>query len=308
MTAEGKRLVIVYGPTASGKTGLSVELGQALGAEIVSADSRQVYSELRIGVARPSETELTAVKHHFIATHSILSPVTAGQYAEEALRLMEERFRHVDTLILTGGTGLYIKAVLEGLDPIPSDPQVRKLLMGLYGEQGLGVLREELQRRDPEYFSQVDSENPHRVIRALEVIRITGKPYSSFRSGAKRSLPYRLVPIGLQLDRAELHSRIEGRVDSMVALGLEEEARSLYPLRHLQALNTVGYKEWWPYLEGRTGLDEVIRQVKSHTRQYARRQITWLGRVPGIHWIPAGPSAAGDALQHISAAAQFRGQ
>jgi len=278
MTAikKQKHLVVVVGPTAVGKTELCVQLAKHFATDIISADSRQFFKEMNLGTAKPTAAEQQGVKHHFVDSHSIVSDYSAGAYEQDVLSLLEELFAERDAVILTGGSGLYVRAVLEGMDEMPAtDPAVREQLTRQYEVQGLAPLLDKLQELDPRYFAQVDKANPQRVIRALEVCLSSGMPYSSFRKSERQERPFHTIKIGLTRDRAELYRRIDQRMDQMLAQGLLEEAQTLYPYRAHNALQTVGYKEIFDYLEGRYDWQEAVRLLKRNSRRYAKRQLTW---------------------------------
>jgi tRNA dimethylallyltransferase len=274
-----KHCIIIAGPTAVGKTAAAIETALALGTEILSADSRQCYQEMKIGVARPSEEELSAVKHHFIANHSVTENITAASFAKEGRTCLAEIFSRKDHAIVCGGTGLYIKALVEGLDEIPEiDEQYRQQVSLLYAEQGVDVLRAELLRLDPDFGTMGDVNNPARMMRALEVVMATGEPIRTFQKGSVMndeergfSVSYRI----LDLPREELYDRINKRVDNMIREGLEEEVRGLMPYRERPSLQTVGYQEFFDFFDGKCSRDEAIEKIKQHTRNYAKRQITW---------------------------------
>ncbi len=273
---SNKYLIVVAGPTAVGKTELCIELAKELGTEIVSADSRQFFRELTIGTAKPTEAELRAVPHHFINTHSIAAPYSAGDYERDALRLLDKLFAEKDYVILTGGSGLYIKAVCEGLDDLPPPvPGLRDELMRRLREEGLESLQAEVQRLDPGFSSTPEFLNPQRVVRALEVFYTSGRPFSSFRSERPQERLFRTLLIALDRDRKMLYERIEKRMDQMLAAGLVEEARSVIEYRHHHALKTVGYKEVFDFLDGKYDETEMERLLKQNTRRYAKRQLTW---------------------------------
>ncbi len=279
-------LINLVGPTASGKTGMAVRLAEALNTEIISADSRQIYKEMRIGTAVPSEEELARVKHHFVQTISIHDNFTASDFEKEALKKINELSGRYDFIIMTGGTGLYFHAVNFGLDEIPEVPaHFRNELNRLLNEKGLEFLQAELKEKDPDYYYEVDLNNPRRVLRALEVIRYTGKPFSLFRKGTKKIRPFKSVWFGLKWPREILYERINRRVELMLEQGLVEEAKSLYPLRNLQALQTVGYKEIFDWLDNKTTFEQAVEEIKKNTRRYAKRQMTWFGKNPEITWI-----------------------
>ena len=278
-------LLIVLGPTAVGKTDYSIELALDCHSPVISCDSRQIFKEMRIGTARPSEAQLVRVKHYFIASHSITDNYTAGRYEIEALALLEELFKTHDTLVMTGGSGLYIDALCSGLDDFPdADPALRASLIERLETEGLASLRHELRRLDPETAERIDPANRQRIVRALEVCIATGKPYSSFRSGTVKERPFTIRKIGLTRPREALYARIDARVEQMMAEGLEGEARSLLPYRSLPALNTVGYKELFGYFDGEYPLEEAVRLIQRNTRHYAKKQLTYWSRDPQISW------------------------
>ena len=283
----GKRLVIILGPTCVGKTGFAIESALSLGSPVISCDSRQIYKEMSIGTAVPSPQELSAVKHYFIGTGTIHSPYSAGRYENEAVPLVESLFAggH-DSLVMTGGSMLYIDAVCGALDSLPeADPSVRAGLMDRLAEEGLPSLLGELARLDPATAASIEKDNPHRVVRALEVCLSTGRPFSSFKTGTPKPRPFRIVKIGLRRKRDELYDRINARVDSMISSGLVEEARGLYPFRSLQPLKTVGYQELFAHFDGLCALDKAVEDIKTATRHYAKRQLTWWRRDRDIEWI-----------------------
>lgn len=280
-----KRLVVVVGPTGSGKTDLSIRLAGHFGAPIISTDSRQIYRGMAIGTAQPDAAQLAAAEHHFIASHDIHDDFSCGAYEKAALERLDELFRRHDTVVAVGGSGLYVRALCEGMDDFPPvDPALRASLMQRLEAEGVGALAEELARVDPDHYAQVDRSNPARVVRALEVSLQTGVPYSSFRTGMRRERDFSITKIGIDLPREELYARIDRRVDAMLAAGLEEEARRLYPYRTLNALQTVGYKELFDWFDGRISRDEAIEAIKRNTRRYAKRQMTWFRRDGEIHW------------------------
>lgn len=271
-----KHLIVIGGPTACGKTQVAIALAGLFKCEIISADSRQVYSELNIGVNKPSENQLTAVPHHLIGYVSIHESYNAGVYEQDAIKTLELLFQKNDLVILAGGTGMYIKAVLQGLDQFPEvDPAIVEELKSIHINLGIESLKKELNRTDPEYFVQVDVNNPHRLIRALSVIRSSGIKYSEFLSHPFKSRDFQTIPILLTEDRHLLYNKIDQRVDEMIEQGLEEEAKNLYPFRHLNSLQTVGYTEWFLNFDGTLTKDQTIDKIKQHTRNYAKRQWTW---------------------------------
>ncbi|HYC38913.1 MAG TPA: tRNA (adenosine(37)-N6)-dimethylallyltransferase MiaA [Chitinophagaceae bacterium] len=288
-----KTVIIIVGPTAVGKTPVAIRLAQYFSTEIISADSRQCYRELNIGVARPTPEELAAVPHHFIASHSIHEEVTAAVFEKYALQKLQDLFRQHHVVLMAGGTGLYIKAFCEGLDEIPDvDREIRTAIIRQYNEKGLPWLQEEIRHKDPAFFEVGEVQNPQRLMRALEVREATGKSILDFRSGKKTRRNFNIVKIGVQLPREQLHQRIAERVDRMMQEGLLEEVRSLYPYRHLPALQTVGYHELIDHLEGKISLAGAVEQIKASTRQYARRQMTWFRKDRDISWFTPGDMSA----------------
>ena len=280
-----KTLVVLTGPTGVGKTELSLRLAEALGSPILNCDSRQIFREMSIGTAAPTPEQLSRVRHYFIATKSIHEPYSAAKFEIEALTLLNTLFSSHETLLMTGGSMMYIDAVCKGIDDMPDvDPQVRAELAALYQEQGLAPILKELQRLDPIYFDQVDKKNHKRVIHGLELCRMTGLPFSSFRKDKAKVRPFNIVKICLNRDRQELYNRIDQRVDEMMAQGLEAEARNLYPFKALNALNTVGYKEMFAWFDGKCTLEEATQTLKYNTHQYARKQLTWFRKDSGYHW------------------------
>ena len=288
MKRSVKRLLVIVGPTAVGKTAVSIFLARKLGTEIVSADSRQLYREMRIGTARPSEEELAAAPHHFIANRSIHEEYNAARFGEEALQVIHSLFESYDTVIMCGGSGLYVKAVCEGFDEIPDVPEeVREELNEGFKNHGLEWLQEKMQRLDPDHYKDIDQQNPIRLIRALEVRISTGMSIRSFQTKQKRAHAFTIVKIGLELERDELYRRIDARMDRMIEEGLFEEAQSLYPFRDHNALQTVGYREVFDYMEGKYDKEETIRLLKRNTRRYAKRQLTWFKKDESINWFNA---------------------
>lgn len=280
-----KSLIVLLGPTAVGKTELSLQLAERLGCPIISADSRQLYRDMVVATAAPTREQLARVPHHFIGTLSLTDYYSAAQYEADALALIERLFTRHDTLLLTGGSMMYIDAVCNGIDEIPTiSEEVRRAVVTRYEEAGLDVLLEELQRLDPDFYEKVDRRNPKRVIHAVEICRMTGQPYSSLRTETKKERPFDIVKIGLTRPREELYERINSRVDAMMRDGLEAEARRLYPYRHLNALNTVGYKEMFAYFDGTYDLPAAVEKIKRNTRVYARKQMTWFRRDDTIVW------------------------
>lgn len=281
-------LIILLGPTGIGKTDLSISVARLFKTEIISCDSRQLYREMRIGTAVPTTEQLHAVPHHFIASHSIFEPYTAGKYEMEALDTLEELFKTYPVVLMSGGSGLYIDALCYGIDDFPeADPVLRQQLMKRLGEEGLENLRQELKLVDIESYKRLDLKNPHRIVRALEVTLSTGKPYSSFKKEQKKERPFKILKIGLQRPRDVLYDRINRRVLEMMGNGWLHEAKSLYQYRHLQALNTVGYKELFDYFDDKISLEEAINLIQQHTRNYAKKQIAYWGRQDDIYWMDA---------------------
>lgn len=280
-----KRLLVLCGPTGIGKTKIAIELAKSLACDIISADSRQLYKEMRIGTAVPSKEELHEVTHHFVQSHSIHDYYNASMFEQEVLNFLQHYFTKKNTIILSGGSGLYIKAVCEGIDELPAiDLNVRKKWQYLHKQKGLKYLQSFLKRNDPSYFQDVDKDNPKRLLKAIEIIEMTGKTYSSFLKKEKVPRPFQIVKIGLNTDRTILYDKINERVDRMMKEGLLEEAHSLYIYKNLTPLNTVGYKELFAYIDGRLSLEEASGQIKNHSRAYARRQLTWFRRDRTINW------------------------
>ena len=282
-----KTVIIIAGPTAVGKTSVAIDVARHFQTEIISADSRQCYKELNIGVARPSAEELSAVTHHFIATHSIHDKVTAADFESYALQKCSALFDKKDIVVMVGGTGLYIKAFCEGLDPIPEVPLlIRASVIEEYKQKGLAWLQQQVQIHDPLFYASAYIKNPHRLMRALEVYRATGRSVNNFKTGKKAKRDFNIISTGLELPKEELVSRIHQRVDNMMQMGLETEARSLLPYQHLNALQTVGYKELFSHFNGSCSLNEAVDLIKKNTRQYAKRQMTWFKKDPGYKWFP----------------------
>ena len=299
MLAKNKTVIIVAGPTAVGKTTLAIKLARHFNTEIISADSRQCFKELNIGVARPSEDELRQVKHHFIASHSMHEEVTAATFEEYALQKVNELFQQHDIVVMTGGTGLYIKAFCEGLDRIPAiDPSIREQVISNYEAKGISWLQEEIKQNDPLFFNSGEMQNPQRMMRALEVILSTGLSILSFRNGEKSKRDFTITRIGIELPKEKLHRNIHTRVDKMMAAGLAEEVRSLLPYRHLNALQTVGYAELFEYIDGTILLEKATEKIKAATRQYAKRQLTWFRKDAAIKWFE--PQQVGEILQWVA--------
>ena len=280
-----KTLIVVTGPTAVGKTALCLELARHYGIPIVNADSRQIYREMKIGTAAPTEAELRQVRHYFVGTLELTDYYSASMYEQEALQVLDELFKESRYALMSGGSMMYIDAVCNGIDDIPTvDGETRTMLKRRLAEEGLERLCDELRRLDPEHYEVVDRKNPRRVVHALEICLMTGQTYTSFRKNERKQRPFRIVKIGLNRPREMLYERINRRVDQMMADGLLEEARRLYPQRELNALNTVGYKEMFAYLDGTWTLDEAVERLKGNTRRYARKQLTWYKKDPDVAW------------------------
>ena len=280
-----KTLIVVVGATGSGKTDLSLRLAMHFAAPILSTDSRQVYRGIPIGTAQPTAEQLAAVEHHFIASHELTDNFNCGEYETQALARLEELFRTHDYVVAVGGSGLYIQALCEGMDDLPqADEQLRQSLTERLQSEGIESLLSDLERLDPVYYQQVDRQNPSRVVRAVEVCLQTGKPYSSLRTGEKRERDFRIVKVGIDWEREALYDRINRRVDIMIDEGLEAEARAVYHLRHLNSLQTVGYREMFEYFDGTITREEAIELIKRNSRRYAKRQMTWFRRDSEIRW------------------------
>jgi tRNA dimethylallyltransferase len=284
--AKQKHLVYVAGPTASGKTVVSIALAKWLDTEIISCDSRQFFKELKIGAAPPSAQELTQAKHHFVHHLSVNQPYNAGMFSRDAECVLEAIFLKRDEAILTGGSGLYADALLYGFDDLPeADKKQRANLQHELKQNGLQCLQKRLQNLDPDYYVQADINNPHRVIRALEVIQSSGQKMSELQQKKQKAVAFKTTILVMDWPREELYARINQRVDNMIARGLEEEARTLLPFAHLQTLNTVGYKEWFAHFRGEMTKEETISQIKQNTRRFAKRQLTWLRRYRDAVWL-----------------------
>ncbi len=293
-----KNLLVIIGPTGVGKTELSLRIAENFGTEIVSADSRQLYANLKIGTAAPTPEELQRVPHHFIGTLQLTDYYSAAQYEEDALKLLDHLFQTKDVVILTGGSMMYVDAVCKGIDDIPTvDEETRKTLLERYEKEGLEQLCAELKLLDPDYYKIVDLKNHKRVIHALEICYMTGKTYTSFRTQEKKKRPFRMIKIGLTRDREELYARINQRVDIMMEQGLLDEVKQVYPYRQLNSLNTVGYKELFNYLDGEWALPFAIDKIKQNSRIYSRKQMTWFKRDEEIRWFH--PNQEEDILTYI---------
>ncbi len=280
-----KHLIVITGPTAVGKTSLCLELAEEFNTEIISADSRQMFREMNIGTAKPTEEDSNRIKHHFIDNLSIHDFYTAGMFELDVIELLNKLFREKDQVIMTGGSGLYIDAVCNGIDALPRiEPQIRSQLIRQYEEEGIESLRQSLKVLDPKSYNTTDLKNPKRLLKALEITIQTGKPYSSYLTKQKKTRWFNIIKIGLKRDRQELYKIINQRVDNMVKKGLVEEARQLHKQKHLNALNTVGYKELFDYFDDKISYQEAIRLIKRNTRRYAKRQMTWFSKDPDMQW------------------------
>ena len=280
-----KTLVVLLGPTGVGKTDLSIDLAKSFGTSIVSCDSRQIYREMKIGTAVPSEQQLAAVPHFFIRTLSVNAYYNSWQFEQQALEKIHELHEKQKVVVMAGGSMMYIDAVCKGIDDIPTiDPALRQSLMNRYEEEGLESIRLQLKQLDPVFYEQVDLNNAKRVLHAVEVYLMAGVPYSSLRTNVAKDRGFRIIKIGLMREKEELYDRINRRVDQMLQNGLMEEARSLYPYREYNALNTVGYKEWFDFFDGKIDEAEAIRLIKRNSRRYAKKQLSWFRRDGEIRW------------------------
>ena len=280
-----KTLIVITGPTAVGKTALCLDVAKHFHIPIINADSRQIFRELKIGTAPPTEAQMQQVHHDFVGMLGLDDYYSASLFEQQVLELLGRQFLSSDYALMAGGSMMYIDAVCDGIDDIPTiDDQTRTTMKQRLADEGLEALCEELRQRDPEYYEIVDRQNPRRVVHALEICLMTGKTYTSFRKREKRQRPFSIIKIGLNRPREELYDRINRRVDQMMADGLLEEAKALYPKRHLNALNTVGYKELFDYIDGRWPLEEAVERIKGNTRRYARKQLTWFKKDESIRW------------------------
>ena len=299
MVSSGKKLIVITGPTAVGKTRLCLDIAKHFDIPIINADSRQIYKDLNIGTARPTTEEMQEVKHYFVGMLGLEDYYSASLFEQQVLELLEKLFRNSNYALMTGGSMMYIDAVCNGIDDIPTiDDETRKTMKRRLQEEGLESLCKELRQLDPEYYEIVDRQNPKRVVHALEICTMTGKTYTSFRKREKKVRPFQIIKIGLNRDRAELYDRINARVDEMMEKGFLKEAEGLFPLRKLNALNTVGYKELFEYFEGRWTLEEAIERMKGNTRRYARKQLTWYKKDDQIKWFH--PNQKEDIINYIS--------
>ena len=283
--SSAKTLIVITGPTAVGKTALCLDIAQHFGIPVINADSRQIYKELKIGTASPTIEQMRRVLHYFVGSLSLHDYYSASLFEQQVLEILQREFEHSDYALLTGGSMMYIDAVCNGIDDIPTvDDETRETLKRRLADEGLEALVEELRQLDPEYYEIVDKQNPRRVVHGLEICLMTGKTYTSFRKREKKERPFRIVKIGLNRDREELYNRINQRVDQMMTDGLLDEAQRLYPMRHMNALNTVGYKEMFAYIDGTWTLEEAVERIKGNTRRYARKQLTWYKKDEQIRW------------------------
>jgi tRNA dimethylallyltransferase len=299
MIKSDKTLIIITGPTAVGKTSLSLELAKQFQTEIISADSRQFFSEMKIGTSPPDYNELKEVKHHFIGHLSIHDYYNVSKYEGDAILLINKLFNTYDKLVMVGGSGLYINAVIHGIDELPDpDESTRQYLKSIYDSEGISSLRQMLKDLDPEYYEQVDLKNHSRLIRAIEVCLTTGKKFSSLRKNTKKKRKFNYVFIGLDRERSELFKIINSRTDNMILNGLIEESRDLYPFKNLNALNTVGYKELFDFIDEKIPLSQAIEDIKTNTRRYAKRQLTWFKKIKDIEWFH--PDEKNKILEYIN--------
>lgn len=293
-----KTLIVIVGPTGVGKTALCLEVAERLGTFIINADSRQIFRDIPIGTAAPTAEEQKRVKHFFVGKLHINDYYNASMFENDVIELLDKLFGEKDNIIMSGGSMMYVDAVCNGIDDIPSvNESIRQQVKSLYEADGLDIIKEKLNKLDPEYFEIVDKNNPKRVIHALEICLSTGKTYTSFRTNTKKERNFRIIKIGLNRDRDELYSRIDKRVDLMIENGLMEEAKQMYPYKELNSLNTVGYKELFNYFDGKCTLDEAIFKIKSNTHKYCRKQLTWFKRDKDIHWF--NPDNVEEIIKYI---------
>lgn len=299
MSKSKHNLIVLVGPTGVGKTELSLNIAEAYNSPIISADSRQLYSDLKIGTAAPTAEQMKRVKHYFVGTLQLTDYYSAAQYEMEVVKVLDSLFQEKNTILLTGGSMMYVDAVCKGIDDIPTvDNDTREMMMEKYEKQGLEQLCNELKLLDPEYYSIVDLKNPKRVIHALEICYMTGKTYTSFRTGNKKERPFNIIKIGLSREREELYERINKRVDIMIEEGLIDEVKSVYEHKNLNSLNTVGYKEIIKYLDGEWDLQFAIEKIKQNSRIYSRKQMTWFKRDEEIKWFH--PDNVKEIMEYIN--------
>jgi tRNA dimethylallyltransferase len=302
---KNKYLIIILGPTASGKTAAGIQIAKIFQTEIISADSRQFFKELKIGTAVPDIHQLKSVPHHFIQTISVQDYYNVSMYEQEVLEVLERLFSAKDIVVMVGGSGMYIDVVCRGIDDLPDiDPLVREKYQQKLKDEGIESLRFELKKLDPVYYAKTDLKNHKRILKALEISAMTGIPYSSFLTGPKKERPFKIVKIGLNPDRNELYEKINLRVDNMIKNGLIDEARSLYHIRNFNALNTVGYKEIFDYLDRKITLEQAVSLIKRNTRRYARRQMTWFNRDKSIIWFR--PDDIKNIIDYIKSEIEWR--
>lgn len=295
-----KNLLVLLGPTGVGKTELSLQLAERLGSPIINADSRQIYKDIEIGTASPTAEELARVEHFFVHTLALDEYYSAAEYEKDVMQLLPRLFQTHDTLLLSGGSMMYVDAVTKGIDDIPTvDDDTRSMLRERWENEGLEPLLAELKLLDPQYYEVIDKRNHKRVVHALEICYMTGRPYSSFRTNIRKERPFRIVKFGLRRERENLFARINARVDKMMEKGLLEEARRVYPLRELNALNTVGYKEMFKVIAGEWELPMAVERMKKNTRVYAKKQITWYRNDADIHWLDADKMSVAEMLNVI---------
>jgi len=295
-----KKVIVIAGPTAAGKTAMAVKVAQYFNTAVISADSRQCYSEISIGTAKPGPAELAAVPHYFINSHSIREEVNAGIFERLALQYAEEVWRNNNVVVLCGGTGLYIKAFCEGIDDIPAAPaEIRQQIIARYEQEGLTWLQDELKSKDPQFYAVGEIQNPQRLMRALEVFETTGKSILAFRTGNKTNRDFEIIKTGIELEKPQLHANIETRVKMMMQEGLVDEVKSVEAYRSHNALQTVGYTEIFDYLDGKTNLKEAEELVVIHTRQYAKRQMTWFKKDKEIRWYEKGEGLLEDMKEKV---------
>ena len=302
MADRENTLIVLVGPTASGKTDLAIELAGRLHTEIISADSRQFYKEIPIGTAAPDQEQLAKIPHHFIGHLSVTDDYNVSRFEQDVLYLLEAKFQQYRQMIMVGGSGLYINAVCRGIDELPDpDKELRRKLNSLYAGEGIGVLQKKLKELDPEYYEVVDRNNPKRLLRALEVCMQTGTTYTSLRKNRGKKRDFRILKVGLEMERSLLNDRIHRRTDLMFAQGWLDEARAVYPQKQLNALNTVGFKEIFDYFDGNIALEDAKEKIKTNTRRFAKRQMTWFKRDKDIRWFdPTQPGVANEIMDYLT--------
>lgn len=298
MSETIKKLFVILGPTGVGKTDIGIEIAKRLDTEIISSDSRQIYKEMSIGTATPSAEQLNTVNHYLIHTKSINEYYNASMYEEEALKILEKIYKSHNEAVLVGGSMMYIDTLCKGIDDLPNvDPEIRNILLARYQKEGIESIRFELKNADPEYYQKADLRNHKRLIHALEIFYMTGKPYSTFLTKPQKERDFKIIKIGLNTEREELYNRINKRVDLMIEAGLVDEVKSLYPHRSLNALNTVGYREFFSWLDGDISFEEAVEQVKANSRKYARKQLTWFRKDKEIQWF--SPNQKDDIINYV---------